>query len=94
MTGVKMTKRSGASAFAVTVSRPDGSVVTGYVDASTGVVFDWVVNTPAPQPTAGMTDESSTKSDDRDNDEYDNDDHDNDEYDNDDEDHDEDHDDD
>jgi len=57
VTGVKKTKRSGASAFAVTVSRPDGSVVTGYVDASTGVVFDWVVNTPAPQPTAGMTDE-------------------------------------
>ncbi|MCH9738374.1 MAG: hypothetical protein K0U42_06405 [Actinomycetia bacterium] len=96
VTGVKKTKRSGASAFAVTVSRPDGSVVTGYVDASTGVVFDWVVNTPAPQPTAGMTDESSTKSDDHDNDEYDNDDHDNDEKEHgeDDEDHDEDHDDD
>jgi len=78
VTGVKKTERSGASAFAVTLSRPDGSVVTGYVDASTGVVFDWVVNTPAPQPTAGMTDESSTKSDDHDEDDHDEDDHDDD----------------
>ena len=86
VTGVKKTERSGASAFAVTVSRPDGSVVTGYVDASTGVVFDWVVNTPAPQPTAGMTDESSTKSDDHDEDDHDEDDHDEDDDDDDDDD--------
>ena len=38
---------AGLDAFAVQISRPDGSVVTGYVDASSGTVFEWVVNKQA-----------------------------------------------
>ncbi len=39
--GVSATKRGGYSAYAVKVVRADGSVVIGYVDRATGVVFDW-----------------------------------------------------
>jgi hypothetical protein len=46
---------NGISAFAVQVSRPDGSVVTGYVDASSGTVFEWAINKQAPTPTSDPT---------------------------------------
>lgn len=39
--GVSTTKRGGYSAYAVKVQRADGSMVIGYVDRATGVVFDW-----------------------------------------------------
>ena len=45
---VSKSNRGGYSAWAVTVKRPDGSVITGYVDRASGVVFDWVVNQNAP----------------------------------------------
>jgi len=49
---------NGISAFAVQVSRPDGSVVTGFVDASTGTVFEWAINKQAASPTSDPTNES------------------------------------
>ena len=61
---VKKTQHNGVSAFAVTVSRPDGSVVTGYVDASSSVVFDWVVNKEAPKATVNTSDDDTVSSDD------------------------------
>ena len=46
---VRSTVRQGYDAFAVKVERKDGSVVTGYVDKSSGVVFDWrEVSGPTP----------------------------------------------
>jgi len=42
---------SGVASFAVTVARTDGSVVTGYVDKGSGVVFDWTVEKAAPKAT-------------------------------------------
>jgi len=69
---------AGLDAFAVQISRPDGSVVTGYVDASSGTVFEWVVNkqaTPAkpaapaqPANGAGSTPNSNQYNDDHDDD--------------------------
>ena len=49
---------NGISAFAVQVTRPDGSVVTGYVDASTGTVFEWAINKQAAAPTSDPTNNS------------------------------------
>ena len=69
-------ERGGYDAFAVQIERKDGSVVTGYVEATSGVVFDWVVDKKAPAPAATY---------------YDDDDHDDDHDDDDDDDHDEDH---
>ena len=40
---VKKSIRSGYSAWAVSVSRSDGSVVVGYVDVKTGIAFDWTL---------------------------------------------------
>lgn len=69
---------AGLDAFAVQISRPDGSVVTGYVDASSGTVFEWAVNkqaTPAkpaapaqPANGAGSTPNSNKYNDDHDDD--------------------------
>lgn len=42
--------RGGYEAFAVQVLRPDGSVVNGFVDRASGVVFDWA---QVSGPTAG-----------------------------------------
>lgn len=64
-------ERGGYDAFAVQIERTDGSVVTGYVEATSGVVFDWVVDKAAPAPAATYYD------DDYDDDDYD-DDHDDD----------------
>lgn len=51
---VRQTSRAGYDAWAVTVQRPDGSVVTGFVDQTAATVFDWRVVQEAPQP-APMT---------------------------------------
>lgn len=58
--------RGGYDAFAVQIERTDGSVVTGYVEATSGVVFDWVIDKQAPAPVA-------TYADDDDDDDYDDD---------------------
>jgi hypothetical protein len=52
-TGGKVTKvdslnHNGIDAFSVTVKRPDGSVVTGYVNKSSGAVYEWAVVKEAP----------------------------------------------
>ena len=78
------TQRDGYDAFAVQIQRTDGSVVTGYVDSATAVVFDWVVDKQAPTPTPAQTYDDDY---DDDRDEYDDDhDDDRDEYDDDDDD--------
>jgi hypothetical protein len=53
------------SAWAVQLLRHDGSIVTGYVDVGSGVIYDWVVDqaaptpTPSPSPSASDDDDSS-----------------------------------
>ena len=51
VTSVEIVTRNGIDSFAVTVNRADGSVVTGYVDRSTGDIYEWVVVKAAPAPT-------------------------------------------
>ena len=50
---VSITKKSrqGLKAWAVQVQRQDGSIVTGYVDRESGVVFDWTLDKKAPVAT-------------------------------------------
>ena len=59
-------ERGGYDAFAIQIQRPDGSVVTGYVDSATGVVFDWVMDKAAPTPTATYDDDDEYYDDDDD----------------------------
>jgi hypothetical protein len=47
-TSVTATRHGGYSAYAVKVTRNDGSVVIGYVDRTSGVVFDWLKLSGAP----------------------------------------------
>jgi len=49
----------GYDAWAVQVLRHDGSIVTGYVDRVSGVIFDWKVDQEAPKPTQGSSGSSS-----------------------------------
>ena len=49
--------RGGYDSFAVQIQRTDGSVVTGFVEATSGVVFDWVVDKVAPAPAATYHDD-------------------------------------
>lgn len=53
---VRKVTRAGYEAWAVTVQRPDGSVVTGFVDRASANVFDWRVVQAAPV-TVAYTDE-------------------------------------
>jgi hypothetical protein len=72
-------ERSGYDAFAVQIERADGSVVTGYVEATSGVVFDWVVDKKAPAPAATYDDDyedDDYEDDDYEDDDYEDDDHD------------------
>lgn len=77
-------KHQGFDAYAVKVTRPDGSVVTGHVDSKTGVIFSWVVNKEAPAPVATYADDDEDEYDDEgseheeDEDEHEEEDHDND----------------
>lgn len=41
VTDVRGTRHGGYEAFAVKVTRPNGSILTGYVDRDSGIVFDW-----------------------------------------------------
>lgn len=46
-TDAKQVTHGGYNAWAITVSRADGSVVKGFVEATSGVIFDWsVVSAP------------------------------------------------
>ncbi len=47
---VVQSSRAGYHAWAVTVQRPDGSVVTGFVDRATATIFDWRIVQEAPKP--------------------------------------------
>ena len=69
--GTQRVQHAGYDAYAVQIERTDGSVVTGYVEVSTGVVYDWVVDRPAPTP-------QQTYDNDDDDEKYDDDDHDDD----------------
>ncbi len=40
---VKKGTRSGYSAWAVSITRSDGSIVVGYVDVKNGIAFDWTL---------------------------------------------------
>lgn len=48
VTQVDSINHNGVDAFAVTVKRTDGSVITGYVDRSSGDVYEWAVVKAAP----------------------------------------------
>lgn len=50
VTQVESMKHNGVDSFAVTVKRTDGSVITGYVDRSSGDIYEWVVVKAAPAP--------------------------------------------
>ena len=50
VTGVEAMTHNGVDAFAVTVKRTDGSVITGYVDRSSGDIYEWAVVKAAPAP--------------------------------------------
>jgi hypothetical protein len=64
VTGVETVTYNGVDAFAVTVKRTDGSVITGYVDRSNGDIYEWVVVKAAPAPV------KQYEEDDDDDDEY------------------------
>ena len=59
-------QRAGYDAYAVQIERADGSIVTGYVEATSGVVFDWVVDQKAPTPKATYEDYDDEDEDDHD----------------------------
>jgi outer membrane biosynthesis protein TonB len=68
---VEKVGHQGYEAWAVQLTRHDGSIVTGYVERSTGVIFDWVVNVEAPAaaaPTAGSGSGSSEHEDEHEDD--------------------------
>ena len=77
---VSITKgsRQGLKAWAVQVERQDGSIVTGYVDRESGVVFDWTLDKKAPVVT--YTEEEEYEDDDREEDQE-NEDHDDEDHD-------------
>ncbi len=55
---IRQVTRAGYEAWAVTVQRPDGSIVTGFVDRASANVFDWRVVQAAPAPvTVAYTDD-------------------------------------
>lgn len=54
---VRQVTRAGYEAWAVTVQRPDGSIVTGFVDRASANVFDWRVVQAAPVTVAYTDDE-------------------------------------
>ena len=71
-------QRGGYDAIAVQIERADGSVVTGYVESTTGVVFDWTVDkkAPAPAPAATYDDDDGYEDDGYEDDDRDDDDRD------------------
>ncbi len=47
---VKKGTRSGYSAWAVSITRSDGSIVVGYVDVKNGIAFDWTLTSSPGAP--------------------------------------------
>ena len=83
--GTQRVQHAGYDAYAVQIERADGSIVTGYVEASTGVVYDWVVNQAAPAPQAAYEDDDDDEKYEDDDEKYE-DDHDDEDHDDDDDD--------
>ena len=83
--GTQRVQHAGYDAYAVQIKRADGSIVTGYVEASTGVVYDWVVNQAAPAPQAAYEDDDDDEKYEDDDEKYE-DDHDDEDHDDDDDD--------
>jgi hypothetical protein len=73
----------GYDAWAITVTRADGSVVRGFVEATSGVIFDWnVVSGPTkatPSKSNGYESEEN-ESDEHESDEHESDEHESDEH--------------
>lgn len=67
---VRQVTRAGYEAWAVTVQRPDGSIVTGFVDRASANVFDWRVVQAAPVTVAYTDDEQGEYEDDDHGDEH------------------------
>lgn len=51
---VARTRRDGFRSWAVTVQRRDGSVVVGYVDIASGIIFDWTVQRRPGEPVVDL----------------------------------------
>jgi len=65
------TTHAGYEAYAVRVERADGSVITGLVEATSGVIYDWRVNKEAPPaPAYTEYEEDEYESDEYESDEY------------------------
>lgn len=60
----------GFDAYGVQVARTDGSVVTGFVDSNTGVIFSWVVDKEAPAVAAKYEGDEEYEEDESENEEY------------------------
>lgn len=73
-------ERGGYDSFAVQIQRADGSVVTGYVEAASGVVFDWVVDKKATAPASSYSEDDEHEDDEHKDDEHKDDKHEDDEY--------------
>jgi hypothetical protein len=60
----------GFDAYGVQVARTDGSIVTGFVDSKSGVIFSWVVDKEAPAVVAKYAGEDEYEEDESENEEY------------------------
>lgn len=60
----------GFDAYGVQVARTDGSVVTGYVDSKSGVIFSWVIDKEAPAVAAKYAGDDEYEEDESENEEY------------------------
>jgi hypothetical protein len=69
----------GFDAYGVQVARTDGSVVTGYVDSKSGVIFSWVIDKEAPAVAAKYAGDDEYEEDESEKDEYKDEDHESDE---------------
>ncbi len=69
----------GFDAYGVQVARTDGSVVTGFVDSKSGVIFSWVVDKEAPAVVAKYAGEDESENEEYEEDEYKDEDHESDE---------------
>lgn len=71
---VRQASHSGYDAWAVTVKRPDGSIVTGFVDQVTATIYDWRIVQEAPKPAPAATVYQDDDGEYEDDDEYEHDD--------------------
>jgi hypothetical protein len=60
----------GFDAYGVQVARTDGSIVTGFVDSNSGVIFSWVVDKEAPAVVAKYAGDDEYEEDESENEEY------------------------